>query len=319
MSTSWYVHSGCIEVKDLKPLGLIAIGMLMQMLITGIVIFTGDSQSVSAVSNDPLLINTECLDSHTSNRNSSLFSDAKQFWKKFSRSKCFKALKSALLCWQFTSIIVVFILDITKMNDAFEHMETGWDRYKCYAAILLESSNSKTLFAYFGVASSFMFTDDDAASDSSEYDDSLLKFEVLRKSFNTATNLYGITGYKYAFIVFAGMFAMAQLLSMCAFSTLGCLCYLWIGVILLIPWCTAVGISAKKGSDRIVSFASFILLPPVCLFLYIITGPAMINLFSGIGYWDSFMAVLTERHWSTYLNHVITDSESKFRLFTVLF
>lgn len=160
MTSPWYVKSGCLETKSLKPWIIIITGFVTQLLL--MVLFTrkqfSDSykplheRRESQFSYNSTAENDEINDTDNSPNNGS---SIKQLVKKFNNmliqiqsNKYFRILQYIYLIWQVISIIIIFCIDIGKFLDYSNksHINhTSWDDSLCLASILIESSNYTTL------------------------------------------------------------------------------------------------------------------------------------------------------------------------------
>ena len=48
-------------------------------------------------------------------------------------------------------------------------------------------------------------------------------------------------------------------------------------------------------------------------------GPAVVNLYSGQGYLESVLNVMTERTWKSYTTYMVNDSKAKFKSLSWIF
>ena len=156
MADSWYVANSCVDVDEMKPMSAIAIGCFIQFVMVNILVF------YNSESNEP----ATDVDDVTSSLNPSVNENPQgKSWKKYCNcclrcwqcikpikdKRWFKCVMNLYVVWQFVSIVLVLVLDILKMVDRFTLFDRTWDRYQCYAVILLTSSNAKTLITYFCV------------------------------------------------------------------------------------------------------------------------------------------------------------------------
>eukprot|EP01083_Nonionella_stella_P216517 778171_1 len=150
MSQSWYVESGCIVVDEMHPLSLLFFGCFIQV-ITNIILFYDFLFSEYDQIQIPELttsINDSRKESQCGRALSIISGRIWNCMKRIRDNKCFKLFKYALFLWQFVSVLGIIYFDTHKMTEHFGLYHSSWSQYQCYAAIILTSSNAKTLFVY---------------------------------------------------------------------------------------------------------------------------------------------------------------------------
>ena len=236
----------------------------------------------------------------------------KQRLKLVSQSKYAQWSKHVLLAWQCLSVIIVAVLDIRKITHIdLWYMDSGPEVIQCVAAILLTSSNAKTLFTYSLIVISM-----------NEAHTPAMVYNALKNVFPNSplSKIIALTGFTCL-----GLLEQTTLTP----YTLGMIAYIWIPAVLVMICAAVILITVKyerimETLKRIqddksafgVIITTFALVMVLCLLIF---GLAMINLYSGMRYWKSLWLVLSERRWRDYMDHVASNAEQGFRFITWLF
>lgn len=310
MSQSWYVENKCVDVESLQPISLIFIGVVIQVMISAFILSTSNDAdntdlavpfAGSSESNIPANVNFKskmvlCL-------------------KRLAGSKFARWTKFVLLIWQFISVIMIFILDILKMANKVPQFDSKRNRYQCLSSILLTSSNTKTFFSY-----AFVGMSGPASSE--------VHFR-LKQMFPRSSRS------KYVFIVFCCCLGILEMATIMPYFV-GILVYCWIplaaefivgasillamGLLMIVPSFRSMIMNRLISNEsKYRKFTDWISIHAAGLFVTCcvsVFGLAMVNLYSGMTYWDSWSTVFTERHWVDYMKHVRMDAEECFRFVT---
>ena len=321
MATSWYVSSGCIEVNELKPWSLICVGIVVQVIISAILMFTADSNSKppllleahhDAVVNYLLANEADIFDSSRSEHVGKCnCRSIRSLFSKIKDSRAFAIVKMLLLIWQFISVIMVLVLDIIKIHHQIAEFDSKWYKYQCFAAILLSSSNAKTCFAYAGAVVGYYFYFKGSSEPT---------LRVLNRK-------AGFSSFKMMFIGLCFLVAVLEGGSLIIFIVLGFMVYIWTWLavffifVALIVCCVVTKAkrnNVKNVNDEEVPLGLYSVMPTTLIFFVTILGLVTINMLSGLGYWSALGTVLAERHWSTYIEYLVSSIEGKFRFATTL-
>ena len=290
---SWYVESGCIDSNELKPFGLVCFGVLSQTILCNFLMMRSHKNNSSNMDLQPLNINA-----------------AESVPKKTSICQLLIELfKYALVTWQYVSIITILVLDIIKIkNSALSKYNDNYlDQYKCYQAILLLSSNAKTIFSYcYIVLMAYMTKKKETGNDGNS---SLVLY---------IQKIIGISKFKTSLLFFAAFIAFIEIIS-CVVVAVGLMVYIWIliGLIVIGVIFTNIMICFIKNRKLWVKY-SWVSVSFVVYFGWIFCGLAMINLVSDKGYWNSFKFMIVERDWNMYINWIVSDFEGMFRFITMI-
>ena len=139
-----------------------------------------------------------------------------------------------------------------------------WYRYQCFVAIILMSSNTKTLLFYLPSSLEIFYLS-------------------IAGLFECAEHWSGIAIMIIIVIIFGVIFFV-----MITHGLIGIIIYFWIFIILLFAYSCIVFCAGKK---RLYFYKTFGLI--IITFLIIILGLSTINIYSGINYFDSLIYVLT--------------------------
>ena len=269
MSKSWYVESNCVDIKELQPLSLVFIGVVIQTLISAIIL--SRETETHSNSNDATvpLAGSVNLSSPKKPHNSCY-------------QRCIKWAKYLLLLWQFVSVILVLILDIIKMMDKAPAIQTEWNRYQCLLSILLTSSNAKTLLSYAFLVSTLEL----GLSPS--------------KIFKGMKDLYPQTSNaKILFLTISSLLGIVEICILTPYGLGGVIAYIWIPLVVEVVLMVLIVVLLKvtrttecmmewventKMQEQL--FMNMFSLTVVLLAL--IFGLSAVNLFSGINYMESW-------------------------------
>lgn len=286
MLHSWYIQNQCVDAESLQPISLIFIGIVIQMAMNSFMFALNLESDYKAVQIPSFDITQDTA--QRDNRKSALH------WAN---------PKSLIFLWQFVFVVVLLVLDTLKLIDKIPKFESHWDRYQCFATILLTSSNSKTLFSY-------LFVIGIANTD---------KFPRLQR-----IGLFpGISKTKALFIISCCCLAFLELVAIWPYC-IGLLVYLWIviamsllsGIILLClsqVRCLKCDVS-YDANCHIWLLANTV--ASVYMFCTLLLGLAMVNLYSGMDYMDALIIVFRERNWMDYLGYVQGNTMECIRLVT---
>eukprot|EP01084_Bolivina_argentea_P178402 308380_1 len=325
MTQSWYVTSGCVDQKELKPWWIIAIGIVIQMIINTIVLSTkfqnssdNDNSQVSIILNQS---NNQSLD-HKNETQTCCKSKCQQLSESCSNiknSQWFKMFSALWLIWQFLSILLILILDIAKSADKLNQFNSAWYRYQCLAAILLSSSNAKTLFSYIATVGVIVGSTARQYKNVQENTNEFKLLDCMQKLYYQPLIHFGFSKLKTSFILFAAAMGFIVISSLMPYIFSGIFAYMWIEMIVCLIVVCSVGLFFLLLNVDSTNAILQIVVPSSAAFFYILFGLCMVNVFSGIGYWDSFQCVVLERHWNTYMNHMISNITTSFRFVTMIF
>eukprot|EP01084_Bolivina_argentea_P083418 151020_1 len=221
-------------------------------------------------------------------------------FKGIHHTKCFKMFQDALIVWQAVSIIAIFILDMLQIKNMQKLYTNRIDRYWCSCTILFASSNSKTLFSYF-VLVPCVFLDETKCLQYTE------RIKIV----------WGISKFKYYVILAAAVLGFVEFVWLIVPILLGIGLYVWVGIAGHITWICAC--FCKKQSRHKYKKAGMYIVAYLIFFLWTICGPCYINFNFGVGYIESFICVMTERNWTSYINSITSNVESAFRFLTMVF
>eukprot|EP01084_Bolivina_argentea_P086793 156840_1 len=282
---SWYSTYDCIAVNQLEPLWLVGIGMIVQTVMTVYLLISTEinvnKEYESAIDDFMLMLDNKDPSLQIKHHNPTCYSRYKQ-------KRMFKMIQIIYVIWKFISIIIIFVLDVRAMVDIFPRFSSTWDRYQCYAAILLTSSNAKTIFCYslgLGVA----------------------MYENYEKTNPNTRTL--VNKLKIVFVVFVTVMGFYEVVSLIPWILVGYLAYFWIFFILTFAFIGCLNFingncSANYNMAEVMLLVCFLIL---MAFWLIISSLAMVNLYSGMNYSKSLNYVFTERHWETYLHYTVQN------------
>eukprot|EP01084_Bolivina_argentea_P260122 439163_1 len=157
--SSWYCAT-CIQSDHLKPWWLAFISCTVQSILNTIFFyFSGDldaklehddhkKEQIIQVSFNTKQDSTKTSYCECCGKYLSLFS------KHMRQTLCFKLFKMSYAIWQIISILMLIVLDVLKFIEFYRDSNySGWGNYKCFAAILINSSLSMTVIANLGAIS----------------------------------------------------------------------------------------------------------------------------------------------------------------------
>lgn len=292
---SWYVETGCIDTHELKPLELVCVGVVIQTLICNYIMMKSHSKN-----------NDSNMDLQPLN-NKSVNAVESTIPKTAICQRIILLFQYTLVLWQYISIIGILILDIIKIknNAISKYNDSYLNKYKCYQAILLLSSNAKTIFSYCYI----VFMARIMKMQQHDTDGSLMIY---------VQKIIGISRFKTSLLFFAAAIAFIEVIT-CILVPMGLFVYVWILILFIIIGIilTNIMICFVKNKKLWMKY-SWVSVSFVIYFTWIISGLAMINFISGKSYWNSFKDVMIERHWNEYIDWIKSDFEGMFRFITMI-